>query len=180
MKKITKIPNNTISSIKANIYWTIIIIGVLTVALLLAGCGLQNGGWQNLFSDVGPAWSPDGSKIAFGVAYAQNSDIWVMNADGSNQINLTNKPGLYWGNAWSPNGSKIAFGLGPVNEIDIWVMNSDGSNKINLTGKPGNYWEPTWSPDAGKISFVSAGAEEKFDIWVMNADGSNQINLTGN
>jgi len=90
LKKITKIPNNTISSIKANIYWTIIIIGVLTVALLLAGCGLQNGGWQNLFSDVGPAWSPDGSKIAFlSVGEEDKFDIWDMNADGSNLINLT-------------------------------------------------------------------------------------------
>ena len=47
----------------------------------------------NKYSAGSPAWSPDGSKIAFGFVYANNSDIWVMNADGSNQINLTNKSG---------------------------------------------------------------------------------------
>jgi len=65
-------------------------MGVLTVALLLTGCGLQNLGWQNLFLDVGPAWSPDGSKIAFVSAGAEEKfDIWVMDGDGSNKINLT-------------------------------------------------------------------------------------------
>ena len=49
--------------------------------------------FNNKYSAVSPAWSPDGSKIAFG-RYASNSDIWVMNADGSNQINLTNKSGI--------------------------------------------------------------------------------------
>lgn len=65
-------------------------MGVLTVALLLTGCGLQNLGWQNLFLDVGPAWSPDGSKIAF-VSQQKESKInfFVMNANGSNKINLT-------------------------------------------------------------------------------------------
>ena len=79
---------------KVVICLTIVTMGVLTVALLLTGCGLQNAGWQNLFSDVGPEWSPDGSKIAFVKTsyYNQGSNwgvIWVMNADGSNQINLT-------------------------------------------------------------------------------------------
>jgi TolB protein len=97
-----------------------------------------------------------------------------MDADGSNQINLTNGSG--GGYVWSPDGSKIAFG----SESDIWVMNADGSNKINLTNKPGVYWETEWSPDGSKIAFVSVGEEEKFDIWVMNVDGSNQINITGN
>ena len=76
---------------KVIICWMVVAIGVLTVALLLTGC---NAGYQNLFSDVGPAWSPDGSKIAFiePTYYNQGSNwgvIWVMDADGTNQINLT-------------------------------------------------------------------------------------------
>ena len=86
---------------KVIIFLTIVAIVVLTVALLLTGCGgqnadLQNAGWKNFFFDVGPAWSPDGSKIAFVKPTYYNQDfnsnwgvIWVMNADGSNQINLT-------------------------------------------------------------------------------------------
>ena len=114
-------------------------MGVLTVALLLTGCGLQNAGWQNLFSDVGPAWSPDGSKIAFvkTTYYNQGSNwgvIWVMNADGSNMVKLTDDTEKLNSPAWSPDGNKIVF-VGPVNKSDIWVMNADGSNKINLTNK---------------------------------------------
>lgn len=104
-----------------------------------------------------PAWSPDGSKIIFG-GPVDKGDIWVtnadgskiafvsqrnesknnffvMNADGSNMINLTNKPGDYWEPAWSPDGSKIAFvSAGAEEKFDIWIMDADGSNQINLTG----------------------------------------------
>ena len=138
LKKIKKIFSNAFSRPKVIICWTIVTIGVLIVALLLTGCGLQNLGWQNLFLDVGPAWSPDGSKIAFIKTsyYQQGSNwgvIWVMNADGSNKIKLTDDTEKLNSPAWSPDGTKIVFG-GPVNKSDIWVMNADGSNKINLTG----------------------------------------------
>jgi Tol biopolymer transport system component len=90
---------------------------------------------NNKISAVSPAWSPDGSKIAFGLGPVNKIDIWVMNADGSNKINLTNKLGDYWGPAWSPDGSKIAFvSQQNENKINFFVMNADGSNKINLTG----------------------------------------------
>jgi len=85
LKKIKKILSNAFSRPRVNIYCTIVIIGVLTVALLLTGCG-----GQNFFSDVGPAWSPDGSKIAFVSQQNENKiNFFVMNADGSNKINLT-------------------------------------------------------------------------------------------
>ena len=89
LKKMKKIFSNVFVRPKVIICWTIVSIGVLTFALLLTGCGLQN-----LFSDVGPEWSPDGSKIAFIKTsyYKQNSNwgvIWVMNAEGSNKIKLT-------------------------------------------------------------------------------------------
>jgi Tol biopolymer transport system component len=160
---------------KVIICWTIVAIGVLTVALLLTGC---NAGWSNFFSDVGPAWSPDGSKITFVKTsyYKQNSNwgvIWVMNADGTNKIKLTDDTEKLNSPAWSPDGTKIAFG-GPVDKSDIWVMNADGSNKINLTNSAANDYSPVWSPDGSKIAFVN-----KSEIWVMNSDGSDQKRLGG-
>ena len=139
MKKIKEFfLSNVFVRPKVIICLTIVAIGVLTVVLLLTGCFMQNAGYKNFFFDVGPAWSPDGSKIAFVKTsyYKQNSNwgvIWVMNADGSNKVKLTDDTEKFNSPSWSPDGSKIVFG-GPVNKSDIWVMNADGSNKINLTG----------------------------------------------
>jgi Tol biopolymer transport system component len=58
-----------------------------------------------------PAWSPDGTRIAFmgGPDGPTEYDIWVMNADGSNPVQLTDSPGPDWWPAWSPDGTRIAF-----------------------------------------------------------------------
>jgi dipeptidyl aminopeptidase/acylaminoacyl peptidase len=71
-------------------------------------------------------------------------DLWVMDADGTNQTNLTNTPDTNEGQpAWSPDGTKIAFtGPGDLNEDgsgglgDIYVMDADGTNRTNLTDTP--------------------------------------------
>jgi len=78
-----KIFSNVFSRQKVNIYWTVIIVGILIIAFLLGGCS------RVIFYPYGPLWSPDGSKIVF----IKNYDIWVMNADGSNQTRLTSGPG---------------------------------------------------------------------------------------
>ena len=156
---------------KVIICLTIATIFVLTIALLMAGC---SGGGSSSFG----AWSPDGNKIAFESGSVNNLDIWAMNADSSNQTNLTNKPGLYSKLAWSPNGSKIAYSLEEGNISDIWVMDADGNNQTNLTNKPGNYYDPVWSTNGNKIALNIKKSWDS-DIWVMNADGSNLARLTG-
>jgi tol-pal system beta propeller repeat protein TolB len=124
---------------------------------------------DNQNHDVEPAWSPDGTKIVFSRDY----DIWVMNADGTNQKNLTDSPELdEYEPDWSPDGAKIAFTNG--SSSDIWVINADGSRRVNLTNTPSvGDDHPAWSPNGNKIAFESRG-----DISKMNADGSRQVNLT--
>ena len=108
-----------------------------------------------------PAWSPDGSRIAFTRVLdfdpqdvlAGNLEIFVMNANGSNLINLTNDPAVDALPTWSPDGSKIAFlrvidaKTNPFEgNYEIFVMNADGSGQTNLTKDPSMDSDPAWSP----------------------------------
>jgi TolB protein len=77
------------------------------------------------------------TEIAFVSNRGGNSEIYVMNADGSNPINLTNAAGNDYGPSWSPDGSKIAFQAGRDSTSEIYVMDSDGSNQMNLSNSPG-------------------------------------------
>ena len=106
--------------------------------------------------DDHPAWSPDGTKIAFRSFRAQRfGDIWVMNADGSNPVNLTPDPQDTTAErrpAWSPDGTHIAFSSNRSGTFDIWTMRADGTDLRQITNTRDFDTEPTWSPD-GRLAF---------------------------
>lgn len=100
------------------------------------------------------------------------SGLWVMDADGSNQVQLTDFP--ISGEVWSPDSSKLAFLHD--REGGIWLVSADGSGLNQLTNKSrGRSIE--WSPDGSKIAFKS-NQNGIYDLWLMDADGSNQVQLT--
>jgi len=130
--------------------------------------------------DYAPAWSPDGTRIAFVSTRDGNADIFVMNRDGSGLVNLTRHPAFDSAPAWSPDGRYIAFHSSRSGVFQIWVMDSDGTNPRNLSQGGEHDYSPEWSPDGREIAFYRsiAGEPSNYEIMVMNADGSHKRRLT--
>ena len=101
-----------------------------------------------------PAWSPDGRKLAFVSRRDGNSEIYVINADGNGQENLTQHPARDSHPSWSRDGRKLAFVSRRDGNSEIYVMNTDGSGLRNVTRAPSNDLRPAWSPDGRAIAFV--------------------------
>jgi len=149
----------------------------------IAVINIDGSGLKRLTTSSGeyPAWSPDGTRIAFASPRAGNYDIYVMNADGSAQTQLTNDPAYEMSPVWSPDGTQIAFdtqsdlwppkeiGIGP--EFEIHVINADGTDNTRLTNNTDEDRFPTWAPNP-RIVFARNGS-----LFIMNADGSDQTLL---
>ncbi len=116
---------------------------------------------------IAPAWSPDGSKMAF----ASGGEIWAINADGTGERRVTNNSTTDADPAWSPDGAKIIFGK---SGSGIAVINLDGTNETNLT-TGANDGKPAWSSDGTRIAFVRR--EGNGGIFVMDANGTNQVRI---
>ena len=128
-----------------------------------------------------PAWSPDGNQIAFSSSRDGNKDIYVMDADGSNQRRLTDHLADDEAPSWSPDGNQIAFLSSRENRNgDIYVMDADGSNQRRLTYDDKRDESPAWSPDGRRIAFSSSRKDLNGDIYVMDAGGSDPRRLTKN
>ena len=117
------------------------------------------------------------AAIAFHSSREGNSEIYVMDTDGSNMVRLTTNSTSDSDPNWSQDSNKIAFVAARDGNSEIYVMNVDGSSPINLTNNEAEDISPAWSPDGTKIAFVSTRDSQQ-DIYIMDADGSNQTRLT--
>jgi Tol biopolymer transport system component len=139
------------------------------------------------------AWSPNEQQLVYrsyaeassGNETSAGSDLYVINLDGTNKINLTNVPyrqGHGFGSfdpKWSPDGSKILFQQSPSGSspADLYVVNSDGTGKVALTDTTDSYWnsEQEWSPDGSKIAYRGGQLDP---IILINPDGTGKTTLT--
>ncbi|MGH7786293.1 MAG: hypothetical protein ACRERC_05465 [Candidatus Binatia bacterium] len=143
-----------------------------------------DGGGRQMIADEAegraPAWSPDGTRIAFigGSAFAGTNTIEIVNADGTGRRTLVaNQGGEQYGPlSWSPDGTRIVFEsnrgkvTGDFTGFEIFVMGADGSGITPLTDNGVSDFKPDWHPDGTRIAFTRRDGVGT--VWVMNADGS--------
>ena len=135
-------------------------IWLLTAALAQAATPGQNG------------------KVVFTSGRDVNYEVYSMNTNGSNPLNLSSNPAADMFPSFAPTGDLIAFtSFRDAGDGEIYVMNADGSDQTRLTTSPGTDTQPTWSPDGQRIAFRT-DRDGDWEIYVMDADGSNQTNVS--
>lgn len=146
-------------------------------------------------SDIMPAWSHDGKRIAFvsnrlyrsplsggNVELETGMELYVMNADGSNPQRLTaNAEDVSVYPDWSPGDQIIAYmNVTDVPAITVIQVDTPSVGSRNLTADTTlSAWTPKWSPD-GKYIYFMGDNQTKKDLYRMDADGKNLVNLTAN
>lgn len=134
--------------------------------------------------DYDPDVSRDGSKVLFTTDRDWNQEIYMVNADGTGLINLTNNPAQDLDAAFSPDGSKIVFRSQRDGNSELYLMNADGTNQTRLTNTATLQEESaSFSADGSRVLFHAdeGNLDDTFinnDIYLMNADGTNQTRLT--
>ena len=131
-----------------------------------------------------PAWSPDGSKIAF---VGGQGDIFTMAPDGSNVTNVSNN-GQEYEPKWSPDGARLVFTSARDDNNsslagEIYVMNADGSGQTRISNDNFEDRNGAWSPDGSKIAYSrddtdASGPTQNGQIFLMNPDGTGQTPIT--
>ena len=150
-------------------------------------------------NDSWASWSPDGTKILFSSTRNDPSieqclpgfphehgcptDIYLMDADGSNVVRLTDDPASEYQPVWSPDGKRIAFarslGDPQLSHPAIFTMDPDGADVRQISSADGGsgFW-PSWSPNGSQLVFAAIRNED-WGIWVVDADGSNENQIFG-
>jgi Tol biopolymer transport system component len=135
-----------------------------------------------------PAWSPDGSQIAFtGVDSEHGYEIYVVEADGTRRSRLTDEADNGVDGAhmptWSPDGARIAYSANRYDEASqtetqaVFTMGTDGSGRVQVTDGSEIDEGPVWSPDGANIAFSRKSGDDS-EVFVANADGTGLVNVS--
>jgi dipeptidyl aminopeptidase/acylaminoacyl peptidase len=127
------------------------------------------------------------------LAFVRDGDIWTMNGDGTNEVNLTDHPAIDEHPDWSPDGTQLAFISNrddvPGNadgNLEIFVMNADGTGVRQVTdtvypfpGQGGyDHYEPDWSPGGTRIAYSWNSPDGSVEVYTINVDGTDEVPVT--
>lgn len=136
---------------------------------ITSGTGSVNDYW-------GFSWTPD-ARIVYVSTLSSNQDIWIMNADGSDQKQLTYDAQSDFDPSVSPDGRHVTFASERSGKTKIWRMDLDGGNLKQLTSGETSDFLPAYSPDGRWVVYTS-DVDEKRNIWKVPADGGEPKELT--
>jgi Tol biopolymer transport system component len=124
-----------------------------------------------------PAWSPDGSYLAYAATVDAVSQVFVVPVSNGEPVQVTSEA-IYAGQpTWSPDGRELAYVAERDGNWDIWLVSADGEDPYRLTDDPAMDWSPAWSPDGSRLAFVSdRGGNHQ--IYLVRRDGSGVRALT--
>jgi Tol biopolymer transport system component len=120
--------------------------------------------------------------IVFSSTLEGSFDVFAIEPDGTDRVNLTHSPHQEWDPTLSPAGTQIAFSRRTQgsNFSDTWVMAADGTAQERLTLDPATYdRDPAWSPDGDWLAWTrSRGSTQISQIWTMRSNGTGKTPLT--
>ena len=164
-----------------------VVAAFLAVVLLLPAYSLGGRLLQLISPGTGPevwgiSWSPDGSRLAFGTGWVDDTEAYVLTADGDSwQLTRVGEAATWPGPVWSPDGESLAFVTTGAGKRGVHVVNADGSalRTVAPTQALVNYL--AWSPDGRQLAFVTSGHNDpgrNRQVFLVNLDGSGRRNLT--
>jgi hypothetical protein len=128
--------------------------------------------------NLGPVWSPDGSRLAYSSKATGNWDIYTMTTSGFDVRPVTTDPANDLSPAWSPDGTRLAFESNRDGNVEIYVVEANGGAAQNISNfSQANDHGPTWSPDGQLLVFYS-NREGNWDVFTTTLDGLTVVNLT--
>lgn len=158
--------------------------GEVTPALVQTdGTGFKTMSWMEAFAsmlaegrtDSDPAWSPDSKQIIWSKMRGLGVDLYLANADGSDEKSLVNKGPTDSAPAWSSDGKKLTFTADQSDQQNVYVLDLASAEAIRLTEDSWDF-QPVWSMDGKQILFArdvdDALKEGTIPIYIMNSDGS--------